>query len=447
MTEDAIPVTIVSGALGAGKTTLVNRILHRTAPDRRVAVLVNDMGELNVDAELIEDGAELVGGTAGVAELSNGCICCELRDDLEVEVMRLARTREFDVLLIETSGISEPESVARLLTTRSGAAARYRVDTVVTVVAADQFLDQFDPTAPVERAPVDGDETRPLSELLTEQIEFASVILLNKGDLVETSSLDRIEDVLSELNPAAAVHRTVHGDVAPALVLETGGFDPERLAASSGWQRALGGPDTVGESGHDGEGHSAMREAQTHHHVHDHDHVPHDGSHGEHDHDHDHDHPSPEERYGVSSFVFRARRPFHPERFEAFLRALPPAVIRAKGRFWVAGRPDVALLLSQAGRVVRVEVAGEWLAARPSVERELYRSNRPDLEWHERWGDREHGLVFIGTDIDEAAIRSELDAALVRDEELEREWSGEDDPFPGAPEDVLEFELSTQQAQ
>ena len=230
--NDGIPVTVLSGPLGAGKTTLVNHLL--STADRSVAVLVNDMGEINVDAELLSAGTDLT-GNGGVAELSNGCICCELQDDLETEVARLASEREFDYLVVESSGISEPEPVARLFTTDSRAAAAYTLDTMVTVVDAQRFLDAFGDAEVIDRKTTPESTDRPLADLLVEQIEYADVMLLNKADLVGEEELDRAEALLRNLVPRAVIYRTSHSQIDPDQVLGTGRFDP---AETGSWPSA-----------------------------------------------------------------------------------------------------------------------------------------------------------------------------------------------------------------
>ena len=394
---DPIPVTILSGALGAGKTTLLNHLLEN-AGGRRIAVLVNDMGEINVDASLVERTADLAGSGAGVAELSNGCICCELQDDLETEVVRLARARDFDYLVVESSGISEPEPVARLFTTGSRAAAVYDVDTLVTVVDARDFHDRLarDGGASVERAETE-EGPRPLSDLLVEQVEFCDVLVVNKCDLVSAEELDELEATLRTLQPDATLVRTTHGAVDADAILGTGRFDPEG-AGRAGWKRAL-----EGDEGHEP----------------------------------GHDHAHPEEVYGVTSIAYRRRRPFHPGRLYDFLASLPEGVVRSKGTFWVAGSEDYRLEYGQAGAIARIEVDGRWIASRPEVERDLYRSNRPDLDWHDEWGDRETALVFIGTDLD--GIEEALDGCLLTDADAAPD--GSENPFPASEGEVLEIEV------
>ncbi|MEF8779760.1 MAG: GTP-binding protein, partial [Haloferacaceae archaeon] len=272
------PVTLLSGSLGAGKTTTLNHLLEN-AGDRRVAVLVNDMGEINVDAELLSAGTDLA-AEGGVAELSNGCICCERQDDLESEVARLAAEREFDYLVVEASGISEPEPIARLFTTASRAAAAYAFDTLATVVDANRFIETFGDRDGIERRTAPGSDDRPLSDLLVEQVETANVLLLNKCDLVDEGDLVRAEELLATLNPGARVVRTVRGRVDPDELLDTGLFDPADLGGG-------GAPTFDVHAGHGDDTESA---------AHDH------GDHGGHDHgDHDHDHTSPEQTYGITS--------------------------------------------------------------------------------------------------------------------------------------------------
>jgi G3E family GTPase len=384
--DDAIPVTVLSGSLGAGKTTLLNHLLSN-AGDRDVAVLVNDMGEVNVDAELVAEGSEF-DPAGGVTELSNGCICCELQDDLEAAVVRLARDREFDALVVESSGISEPAPVARLFALESRVAALYRVDTLATVVDTRRFLDTFAGGEPERReaaAAPDGAD-RPLSDLLVEQVELSNVVLLNKADRCTDAELAEAEELIGALQPGAETVRTTFSAVDPDRLFDRGLFDPDEADDLPGWKRALSGP-----------------------------------GHGDGDHHH------PEETYGVSSFTFRRRRPFHPERFAGVLHDLPPGVVRSKGTAWVADN-DCRVVVGHAGPSVRAEATGPWIASLPEVERDLYRSNRPDLEWHDDHGDRRTELVFIGTDHERAALETALDDALVTDDEKTGELPT--GPFP-----------------
>ncbi len=395
---DQIPVTILSGSLGAGKTTLLNHLL-RTASDRTIAVLVNDMGDVNVDAELIAQGSELE-LEDGIAELSNGCICCELQDDLETAVVRLARDQSFDHLVVESSGISEPAPVARLFTTESRVAARYMVDTLVTVLDTPAFLEAFGGEETPERRGTEDD--RPLSDLLVEQVEISNVVLLNKADCCTDAQLTEAEELVGALQPDAKTIRTEFSAVDPGRILGVRLFEATRVSELPGWKRALAAADA------------------------------HDGGHGdEHDHDHSHDHNHPDEVYGVSSFVYRSRRPLHPTRFADVLESLPRSIVRAKGTVWIAGT-EMRIGLSQAGPSIRATAHGPWLASLPAVERDMYRSSRPDLEWHDDHGDRRVELVFIGTDYDETTLRDDLEAALVTDEEWAGGFSSENESGSGS---------------
>ncbi|RLM84132.1 GTP-binding protein [Halobellus sp. Atlit-38R] len=430
LSSDQTPVTILSGSLGAGKTTLLNRLLSG-AGDRDVAVLVNDMGALNVDADLVSEESELTVADGQVTELSNGCICCELRDDLETAVVRLAQERSFDHLVVEPSGISEPAPVARLFTGGSPAAAKYRVDAVVAVVDSRLFADTFGPDGePTETVAEGGDgERRPLSDLLVEQVEFADVVVLNKTDLVDDAERERVERVVRTLRPDARILATTYGDVAIDDVLGVDLFDPGAAAEKAGWKQALDAAEGADGDGTDGRGHGHSSDEHT---AHSRDHHGHD-SHGQTDQSHDghehanhadHEHTHPEDDYGITSFTYRRRRPFHPERIAAVLADLPASVLRSKGHLWVAGREETHLTFSQAGASASVEATGRWIASLPEFEQRSYRNNRSDLgyEWDETWGDRRTGLVFIGQDIDESALIDRLDDALLTDAEFEEEW-------------------------
>jgi G3E family GTPase len=372
--SDRIPVTVVSGYLGAGKTTLINHLLT-SANGYELAVIVNDMGEINIDADLIARENE----DEGIIDLSNGCICCRLQGDLLEEARRLAETREFDYLLVESSGISEPIPVAKVFLEGTEASEidpteRFRLDTMVTVLDTYGFWKEFDAGATLPEG-AQPDEERPLSEVLVEGIEFCDVLLLNKTDMVPDDVLEEIETVVDRLQPRAERVRTSYSRVEPDLVLGTGRFDFAEAKRSQGWKRELRGE---GEGAHDDSGH---------------------------DHDHGPGH-SAADLHGVSSFVFRADESFRPDALADWFEDWDGSIIRAKGVCYVAGHDEV-IGVSQAGPAVQAGPIGEW---------------RPDDV-------RRTQLVFIGREMDENRIRSELEGMLVGPDERDdaETWS---EPFP-----------------
>ncbi|MDJ1434122.1 GTP-binding protein [Halostagnicola sp. A-GB9-2] len=383
---ETIPVTVVSGYLGAGKTTLVNRVLSNPE-GRQIAVIVNDVGEVNVDAELIARANE----DDGIIELTNGCICCRLQGDLRDEATRLAENREIDALVVESSGISEPIPVARVFTGGGKTDSRdpsdssdppdpFRLDTMVTVLDTYGFWKEFDAE---DRLSEDATSTpeRPLSEVFVEGIEFCDVLLLNKADMLPDDTLEELEAVVEELQPRAERVRTTYCDIDPELVLETDRFDFEEAKRSQGWKRHLR------KAGRDPD-HDSQSD---HERSHSHDHEEH-GHQQDDDHQHDHVTPSAAERHGISTFVFRSDRPFHPERLAAWLEEWDGAIVRAKGVCFVAGYEEV-IGVSQAGPSVQAGPLGNW---------------RPDDE-------RRTQLVFIGREMNEARIREELEDCLLED--------------------------------
>ncbi len=404
----AVPVTLLSGGLGAGKTTLVNRVL--TKADRDVAVLVNDMGEVNVDADLIESRSELSGGSE-ITELSNGCICCGLQGELDAALLELDGESSFDHLLVEPSGVSDPAPIVERFVRSPRIAPRYDLDALVTVVDARAFHDTVIEGKPLGAAD-EADESRPISELLVEQVELADVLLVNKCDLVDADERAALTETLRSLQPRATIHETTHGDVAPDEILDTGLFDEEESQSSAAWKQILRDADG-GDTDESGTEHS----------------------HGDHSHE-DHEHPP--EAFGLDSFTYHRRQPVHPGRFVDCLQSLPPSVIRMKGILWVAGRDRHAFTASFAGSATRVVPEGRWIASLPESKQEIYRRG-DDLDWDPEVGDRETRLVVIGKGLDEAAVTAALDETLVR----EGERKGlDDDRFPPRTDQELVIDAS-----
>lgn len=415
MASNRIPVTVLSGYLGAGKTTVLNHVLNNRQ-GLRVAVIVNDMSDVNIDAELIKRGTKLSRTEEKLVELTTGCVCCSLREDLIREMVNLAKEGRFDYILVESTGISEPLPVAQtfaMLDEESETALTNlcTLDCLVTVVDAHRFWHDFasGETLIDRKQAVDEGDERTVVDLLIDQIEFCNVLILNKCDLVEADELDRLEAVLHQLQPTATIIRSEHGRIDPTDILNTHLFDFESVASSAGWLRQLDDSEDAHEE-HD------------HFERHDHDHL------GPHDHDHD-----DTESFGITSFVYRRPRPFHPARlFHWIENKLPGSVIRSKGFLWLATRNHLVLILGQAGASIQLEDGGDWLIDLPEDEREDVLDAYPDVRdaWDEKWGDRKNELVFIGIEIDQSTLIAELDACLLTDEEMEGDWTRFDDPFP-----------------
>lgn len=390
-----LPVTVLSGFLGAGKTTVLNHILNNRQ-GQRVAVIVNDMSEINIDAATIEKEIAFNRAEEKLVEMSNGCICCTLREDLLIEVRKLAAERKFDYLVIESTGISEPLPIAETFTfaDENGISLSdiARLDTLVTVVDAVNFLDDFDEAKMLQetRESLGEDDERSVADLLVDQVEFSDVILINKVDLVTSDALIKLQGILRCLNTQAEIIAIENGQIELAKVLNTGRFSFERAQQAPGWLKELRG-----------------------------EHIP------------------ETEEYGISSFVYTARKPFHPQRFYDFLHQpwTEGKLLRSKGYFWLATRPDYAGQWNQAGGIARYGYGGMFWKAAPKSQWPQHEDDLASIreQWVEPFGDMRQELVFIGQHLDEQAIRQWLDECLLSDAELEAGkayWSTLQDPFP-----------------
>ncbi|AKV03341.1 Putative metal chaperone, involved in Zn homeostasis [Labilithrix luteola] len=391
-----LPVSVLSGFLGAGKTTILNHVLANRE-GLRVAVIVNDMSEVNIDARLVETGAgKLSRLDEKLVEMQNGCICCTLREDLLLEVAKLAKEGRFDYLLVESTGISEPLPVAETFTFEGDDGRSLsdvaRLDTMVTVVDATRFLRDWysEDDLRARRIALSEDDERTVPDLLVQQVEFADVLVLSKLDLVAAADVPRLESMLRSLNRDARIVRSERGKLPLADILNTGLFDFERAAQAPGWLKEMRG-----------------------------------------------EHAPETETYGITSFVYRSRRPFHPARFSAFLDegSYWRGVLRSKGFFWLASRLDVIGLWSHAGGAASCEAAGIWYAALPKDEWPDDAESRAAIErdFEGPFGDRRQELVFIGDRMDHEAMRAALEACVLTDGEMSEgpvSWRSYEDPFP-----------------
>lgn len=392
--QEKIPVTLLSGTLGAGKTTFLKHIIT-CEHDNKMAVVINDVGEINVDANLIKRHVE----SDEMIELSNGCICCSMRGDLEESLIELATTQELDHLLIEPSGISHPKPVAKELI-QGRSSAYYDLDSIITIVDARNFYDNL-----VDKnIGTDGDSNskKPLPNQMIDGIEFCDTILINKEDLINQTELAKVIKTIENIQSKAEIMVTEFGDVEPKKVINTNRFDPEDVANSPVWKQIL----QVQETG--------SKDTNN----------PSQGN---------HQHPSDE--YTIDSFVFQCHQPMDPKQFATTLKSLPDEILRIKGRVHVAGIEDYALNLSVSGNHAYVDVSGRWIASLPQGRQKNYRKTR-EVEWHETWGDRETKVVVIGQDIDINLFERTLENCVYSGADYEQVSA---DPFPQTEGEFINF--------
>lgn len=417
MNNKEVPVLLLTGYLGSGKTTLLNKILANKK-GIKFAVIVNDIGEVNIDAALIEKGGVVGQKDDSLVSLQNGCICCTLKMDLVEQLKEIVDMKRFDYIVIEASGICEPAPIAQTICSIPSLGPQYikngilRLDSIVTVVDALRMKDEFANGSDLMKSNLDEED---LASLVIQQIEFCNIILLNKAAEVEPKELEHLKQIIRAIQPKAEIFECNYGDIDLDLIVNTHKFDWETVATSAGWIQEIETERNGEEDEHEEHEHHHEHEEHEHHHHDDHNH---DHDHCHHHHDHDHDHEGGEvEEYGIGTFVYYRRKAFDLALFDEFVaRKWPRDVVRAKGICYFADEPDMCYVFEQAGQQKTVKQAGQWLATMPADQLAELRRNNPQLEkeWDDKYGDRMIKIVFIGQHIKEQkdAIIKELDKCL-----------------------------------
>ena len=399
MQNKIIPVTLLTGYLGAGKTTLLNHVLNNQK-GYKVAVIVNDIGEVNIDADLIGKGGVVNQTDDSLVPLQNGCICCTLKVDLMQQIVELANTGKFDYILIEASGICEPIPIAQTITAIAEDAASYglpqicRLDNVVSVVDASRLATEFGCGSYLEKEVEEED----IENLIIQQIEFCNVIVLNKVDEITKEELNQVKTVIRKLQPKAEIIETNYGKVDVSKILDTRSFNLDEVASSAGWIQELEADEEFEEEHDHNKNDDDHNEEEHHHHHH-----------------HNHEHGETEE-YGISSFIYYRREPFDRSKFEDFANNFPKSVIRCKGLLWFSNEPSIGYVFEQAGKLVQAFESGEWIASAPKYEQAQLLKENPDIakDWDPKYGDRMIKLVFIGKNMDKQDIFEKLDKCLIK---------------------------------